>query len=52
MNDKQDTMLEDFDPDTAPDLSQDDWPKKFAEIDIQRGRPMSESQKVSDSVEL
>ena len=30
---------QDFDPDDAPDLSQGDWPKKFAKVPVRRGRP-------------
>lgn len=33
-----DTNL-DFDPDDAPDLSQGDWPERFAKASVSVGRP-------------
>ena len=33
MNGKERSIPQDFDPDTAPDLSGDGWPEKFAKSD-------------------
>ncbi|WP_428273452.1 BrnA antitoxin family protein [Candidatus Palauibacter sp.] len=39
MNEKDNSTGRDFDPDTAPDLSKDGWPEKFAEAPVRRGGP-------------
>ncbi len=40
------------DPDTAPDLSLDDWPDKFARATVRRGRPPVARPKVSTTIRL
>ncbi|MYC83725.1 MAG: BrnA antitoxin family protein [Acidobacteria bacterium] len=45
-------MAKDFDPDTAPDLSRDDWPEKFATVAVRRGRPPVARPKVSTTIRL
>lgn len=42
----------DFDPDTAPDLSRDGWPEKFANAAVRRGRPPVAKPKVSTTIRL
>lgn len=42
----------DFDPDTAPDLSKDGWPEKFAKAPVRRGRPPKARPKVSTTIRL
>ena len=42
----------DFDPDTAPDLSRDEWPAKLAQVKVQRGRPPLERPKVLTTIRL
>ena len=44
------STAQDFDPDTAPDLSRDDWPEKLAAV--RRGRPPSTRPKVSTTIRL
>ena len=39
MNDNDASTDGGFDPDTAPDLSTDGWPEKFARVPVRRGRP-------------
>ncbi len=39
MNEKDGSTTRGFDPDTAPDLSKDGWPEKFAKAPVLRGRP-------------
>ena len=34
MNTNEDSVTRDFDPDTAPDLSRDGWPEKFAAANV------------------
>ena len=34
MNTNEDPVARDFDPDTAPDLSRDGWPEKFAAANV------------------
>ena len=34
MNTNDDSVARDFDPDTAPDLSRDGWPEKFAAANV------------------
>ena len=41
-----------FDPDTAPDLSVDGWPEKFAQATVRRGRPPVTNPKVSTTIRL
>ncbi|WP_419160999.1 BrnA antitoxin family protein [Candidatus Palauibacter sp.] len=41
-------MTEPSDPDTAPDLSRDGWPEKFAKAPVRRGSPP----KVSTTIRL
>ncbi|MDE2758533.1 MAG: BrnA antitoxin family protein [Acidobacteriota bacterium] len=48
----KDSMAKDFDPDTAPDLSRDGWPEKFATVAVRRGRPPSARPKVSTTIRL
>ena len=45
-------MAQDFDPDTAPDLSKDGWPEKFAMAAVRRGRPPLARPKVSTTIRL
>ena len=46
MNGKDNSIAQDFDPDTAaPDLSKDGWPEKFSKTAVRRGRPLSENPK-------
>ncbi|WP_419164385.1 BrnA antitoxin family protein [Candidatus Palauibacter sp.] len=39
MNENDGSTARGFDPDTAPDLSKDGWPEKFAKAPVRRGRP-------------
>lgn len=39
MRENDGSTAQDFDPDTAPDLSRDGWPEKFAKTPVRRGRP-------------
>ena len=39
MNENDGSTARGFDPDTAPDLSKDGWPEKFAKAPLRRGRP-------------
>lgn len=41
-----------FDPDTAPDLSMDGWPERFAQATVRRGRPPIANPKVSTTIRL
>ena len=52
MNGKDNSRAQDFDPDTAPDLSKDGWPEKFSKTAVRRGRPLSENPKVSTTIRL
>ena len=52
MSEKKYSTLQDFDPDDAPDLSQGDWPEKFAKVPVRRGRPPLERPKVSTTIRL
>lgn len=45
-------MAKDFDPDTAPDLSRDGWPGRFAKVAVRRGRPPVARPKVSTTIRL
>ncbi len=40
------------DPDDAPDLSTPYWVKRFESVPVTRGRPKSESPKVSTTIRL
>ena len=52
MIENKDSIEEDFDPDTAPDLSRDGWPEKFANMAVRRGRPPVARPKVSTTIRL
>ena len=39
MNENDGPTTRGFDPEAAPDLSEDGWPEKFAEATVRRGRP-------------
>ena len=52
MSENADSTDRDFDPYTAPDLSQDGWPEQFAKAAVQRGRPPSGRPKVSTTIRL
>ena len=52
MNGNERFIPQDFDPDTAPDLSRDDWPEKFARATVRRGRPPVARPKVSMTIRL
>lgn len=45
-------MAKDFDSDSAPDLSRDGWPEKFAKVTVRRGRPPVAKPKVSTTIRL
>ncbi|MXW45607.1 MAG: BrnA antitoxin family protein [Gammaproteobacteria bacterium] len=45
-------MDQDFDRNTAPDLSKDGWPEKFAKVAVRRGRPPVAKPKVSTTIRL
>ena len=52
MIENKDSIEEDFDPDTAPDLSRDGWPAKFANVAVRRGRPPVARPKISTTIRL
>jgi len=52
MNGNERSMARDFDRDTAPDLSEDGWPEKFAKAAVRRGRPPVARPKVSTTIRL
>ncbi len=52
MNGNECSTPQDFDPDTAPDLSRGDWPEKFAKATVRRGRPPVAKPKVSTTIRL
>ena len=52
MIENKDSIEEDFDPDTAPDLSRDGWPEKFANLAVRRGRPPVARPKISITIRL
>ena len=52
MNGNERSMDADFDPDDAPDLSQDDWTAKMAKAKVRRGRPTIANPKVSTTIRL
>ena len=52
MNENDGSTARGFDPDTAPDLSKDGWPEKFARAPVRRGRPSKALPKVSTTIRL
>ncbi len=52
MNGNERSLSQDFDRDTAPDLSRDDWPEKVAKATVRRGRPPVARPKVSTTIRL
>ena len=52
MIENKDSIEEDFDPDTALDLSRDGWPEKFANVAVRRGRPPVARPKISTTIRL
>ena len=52
MNGNERSIPQDFDSDTAPDLSGDGWPEKFAKVTVRRGRPPVARPKVSTTIRL
>ena len=52
MSGKDNFIADDFDPDTAPDLSTDKWPEKFKKAPVRRGRPLAKNRKVSTTIRL
>ena len=52
MNGNERSTARDSDPDTAPDLSVDGWPEKFARATVRRGRPPLVNPKVSTTIRL
>lgn len=52
MNANDGSTAKDFDPDTAPDLSRDGWPEKFAAATISRGQPSVTKPKVSTAIRI
>lgn len=52
MNGNDDSTVQDFDPDTPPDLSRGRWPEKFAKAQVRRGRPPAATPKVSTTIRL
>jgi len=52
MNGNERPIPQDFDSDTAPDLSGDGWPEKFAKATVRRGRPPAAKPKVSTTIRL
>ena len=52
MDENEGSTPRDFDPDTAPDLSGDGWPEKFAKATVRRGRPSVSTRNVSTTIRL
>ena len=52
MNENDGSTARGLDPETAPDLSRDGWPKKFAKAPVRRGRPPKARPKVSTTIRL
>lgn len=52
MNENKSSMDRGFEPDTAPDLSTDGWPERFAKVPVPRGRPPKPRPKVSTTIRL
>lgn len=51
MNEKRPPVPDDFDED-APDLSEAYWAEKLAKAKVRRGRPKSDTPKVSTTIRL
>ena len=52
MKENADSTNQDFDRDTAPDLSKDGWPEEFAKASVRRGRPPVAKPKVLTTIRL
>ena len=52
MNGNKSPTHQGFDRETAPDLSGDGWPDKFARVTVRRGRPPVAKPKVSTTIRL
>ena len=52
MSENDDFTARGFDLDTAPDLSTDGWPEKFARVPVRRGRSPEARPKVSTTIRL
>lgn len=52
MNGSDSSIVDDSDPDAAPDLSRDGWPEKFEKAAVRRGRPPLARPKVSTTIRL
>lgn len=52
MKGNESSTVRGFDPDTAPDLSTDGWPERFAQATVRRGRPPIANPKVSTTIRL
>lgn len=52
MKGNADSTHQDFDRDTAPDLSTDGWPEKFAKVPVRRGRPRTAKPKILTTIRL
>ena len=52
MKESDGSMAQGSDPDSAPDLSTDGWPEKFAQTSVRRGRPPRVRPKVSTTIRL
>ena len=52
MNANASSTPRDYDPNTAPDLSRDRWPEKFAKAPVRRRRPPVAKPKVSTTIRL
>ena len=52
MNGNADSTGQGLDRDTAPDLSADGWPEKYAKVAVRRGRPTVAKPKVSTTIRL
>ena len=52
MNGNERSTPQGFDTDTAPDLSEDGWPEKFARARVRRGWPPVATPKVSTTIRL
>ena len=52
MNEKDYTINQEIDPDTAPDLTKDSWPEKFAKASVRLGQPLPKNPKSSATTRL
>ena len=52
MSGNERTTARGFDADTAPDLSTDGWPERFAQATVRRGRPRIAHPKLSTTIRL